>query len=469
MLLTISTSVCPATDLGFLLHKHPDRVHEKKLSFGVARICFPEASEDRCTAALIVDIDPVELVRGHRGGPSRNAFSLAQYVNDRPYAASSYLAVAINKLFGTAMTGRSKDRPELAQQAIPLTVRLPVLPCRGGEPLLRGLFEPLGYDVAVTSIPLDERFADWGDSRYLDVRLSTTAPLQDVLEQLFVLLPVLDDDKHYWVGDDEIAKLLRRGGDWLGSHPERELITRRYLRHDRRLTRDALARLIEADDSTDDPDATQEARDELEAVLERPVRLNELRVQAVVDALGQHGAARIADLGCGQGTLIRALLKEPWVERVVGFDVSWRALEVAARRLRLDEMPPRQRARVDLWQGALTYRDRRLADFDAVAVVEVIEHIDPGRLGAFEDAVFGASRPRFAVVTTPNVEYNALFDRLSAGQFRHADHRFEWTRDQFVAWCDGIAERHGYEVSISGIGPSDDRLGSPTQMAVFAR
>jgi 3' terminal RNA ribose 2'-O-methyltransferase Hen1 len=469
MLLTISTSVSPATDLGFLLHKHPDRVYEKQLSFGVARVCFPEASDDRCTAALIVDIDPVALVRGRRGGPKGNTFALAQYVNDRPYAASSFLAVAINKVFGTAMTGRSKDRPELAEQAIPLTVRVPVLPCRGGEPLLRELFGPLGYDIAVALIPLDEQFPDWGDSRYLDVTLSTTARLHDVLEQLYVLLPVLDDDKHYWVGDDEVDKLLRRGGDWLGSHPERELISRRYLRHDRRLTRDALARLIEVDDSTDDPDATQEARDEHEAVLERPVRLNDLRVQAVVDALERHGATRIADLGCGQGTLIRALLHERWVERVVGVDVSWRSLEIAARRLGLDEMPPRQRARVDLWQGALTYRDRRLSAFDAVAVVEVIEHIDPGRLGAFEDAVFGAAHPAVVLVTTPNVEYNEVFEGLPAGHLRHGDHRFEWTRDEFATWSTGVAGRHGYEVTISGIGPSDERLGSPTQMAVFAR
>ena len=468
MLLTISTSVPSATDLGFLLHKNPNRVHEKELSFGVARVCYPEADVDRCTAALVVDIDPVALLRGRRGKNAVN-FSLSQYVNDRPYAASSFMSVALQAMYSTAMTGRCKDRPDLAVQAIPLTIRIPVLPCRGGERVLLSLFEPLGFDVSAATIPLDAQFPDWGDSRYFDVTLSTTAVLKDVLEQLYVLLPVLDDDKHYWVGDDEVDKLLRRGGQWLAAHPEREMISRRYLRHDRGLTRDALSRLIEADDSIDDPDASQEQGDEQEAALERPVRLNDLRTEAVVAALEDAGAERIADLGCGQGTLVRALLKESWVHQVVGFDVSWRSLEVAARRLRLDDMPPRQRARVDLLQGALTYRDRRLVDFDAVALIEVIEHIDEPRLAAFEDAVFAVAHPRTAVVTTPNVEYNERFEAMADGQLRHNDHRFEWTRAQFSDWCTGVADRHGYLVTISGIGAEDDDLGCPTQMAVFRR
>ena len=469
MLLTITSTASPATDLGYLLHKNPDRVHEQELSFGMARVCYPEATEQRCTAALVVDIDPVQLVRGRRGAPHGNGFPLSQYVNDRPYAVSSFMSVALNKMFGTALTGRSKDRPELAGEAIALTVRVPVLPCRGGERLLRALFEPLGYDVAASEIPLDETFPDWGASRYLDVTLSASLRLRDLLEHLFVLLPVLDDDKHYWVGDEEVDKLLRRGGDWLSAHPERELITHRYLRHDRRLTRDALARLIEADDSTEDADESQQTHDDEEASIEKPVRLNDQRMAAVVSALREAGAQRIADLGCGQGTLVRALLKEAWVDRVVGFDVSWRALQVAGRRLRLDEMPPRQRARVDLWQGALTYRDRRLRDFDALAVVEVIEHIDPARLAAFEDALFGDARPRTVVVTTPNVEYNALFETMEAGRLRHKDHRFEWTRAEFASWCTAVADRHEYAVAISGIGPTDAALGSPTQMAVFTR
>ncbi|MDQ4097817.1 MAG: 3' terminal RNA ribose 2'-O-methyltransferase Hen1 [Actinomycetota bacterium] len=467
MLLTISTTHQPATDLGFLLHKHPDRVHAFDLPFGPARVVYPEADSARCTAALLVDVDPVGLVRD-RKGPKGNELSLAQYVNDRPYAASSFLSVAIAKAFGTALSGRSKERPELAATAIPLEAGLPVVPSRGGEPILRRLFEPLGYHVDATPLPLDFAFPAWGDSRYLDVHLSTTGRLRDLLEHLFVLLPVLDDDKHYWVGPDEVDKLLRRGGTWLAAHPDRELIAHRYLRHDRRLTREALARLLE-EDAPDDPDEVQAAHDAEEAAVEERVRLSEQRLAAVVGAIKASGARRVVDLGCGGGKLIQRILRETDVEKVLGVDVSYGALESASRRLHLHTMAPRQRQRVDLIQGALTYRDRRLQGYDAAAVVEVVEHLDPPRLGAFERAVFAHAQPRVVILTTPNVEYNARFEGLPAGTLRHRDHRFEWTRAEFAGWVEAVASRHGYAAEIAGIGPADEELGTPTQMAVFRR
>ncbi len=465
MLLTITTTHEPATDLGFLLHKHPERVHGVDLTFGSAQVVYPEATDGCCTAALLVDVDPVGLVR-NRKGPRGNELSLAQYVNDRPYAASSFLSVAMSKAFGTAMAGRSKERPELAETAIPLVARLPVVPCRGGEELLRRLFEPLGYEVRAEALPLDTRFPEWGTSRYLDVELSATVRVRDLLEHLFVLLPVLDDDKHYWVGADEIDKLLRWGGAWLAAHPERELIAHRYLRHDRTLTRDALARLVE-EDTPDDPDETGAAHDAEEEAVEERISLNEQRLAAVIAAVGRSGARRVVDLGCGSGTLVGRLLRDTDVGYVLGVDVSYRALQIGARRLHLDTMAPRQRQRVELVQGALTYRDRRLAGFDAATVVEVVEHLDPPRLGAFERVVFTHARPRTVIVTTPNVEYNVRFDGLPAGTLRHRDHRFEWTRAEFAVWARGVAARHGYTVEFSRIGADDPEVGAPTQMAVF--
>lgn len=466
MLLTITTTHQPATDLGFLLHKNPDRVHSAAMAFGSVHVVYPEADHDRCTAALLVEVDPVGLVRDRRG-PRGNEFSLAQYVNDRPYAASSFLSVAVNKMFGTALTGRSKERPDLAATAIPLTAHLPVVPCRGGEAVLRRLFEPVGYQVEAAPIPLDPAFPEWGDSRYLDVTLTAACRLQDLLEHLFVLLPVLDDDKHYWVGPDEVDKLLRRGGAWLASHPDKELIARRYLRHDKRLTNDALARLL--DDDVEELDEAQATHDEEEAVVEKPISLNEQRLAAVVGQLEAAKARRVVDLGCGAGKLVQRILRDTKAEKVLGVDVSYRALAAAARRLHLDTMAPRQRERVDLVQGALTYRDKRLEGFDAATVVEVIEHLDPPRLGAFERAVFAYARPGRVVLTTPNVEYNELFEGLPAGALRHRDHRFEWTRAEFAAWAEGVAARHGYDVELSGIGPVDGERGAPTQMAVFRR
>jgi 3' terminal RNA ribose 2'-O-methyltransferase Hen1 len=470
MLLTITTTHEPATDLGYLLHKNPAGIHERDLAFGTARVVYPEAEDTRCTAALIIDVDSVELVRRRpRNAPKGDGFSLAQYVNDRPYAASSFLSVAISRMFGTAMTGRSKERPELAETALPFSVHLPVVPCRGGEDLLRRVFEPLGYEVAAQRLLLDPVFPEWGDSRYFDVTLGATVTTRELLEHLFVFLPVLDDDKHYWVGDEEVEKLLRRGGAWLAQHPERDLITRRYLRYDRRLTRDALARLMEVDDAAADPDAEGVTHDAEEAEVERPISLNEQRMDAVVQALRDASVRTAVDLGCGEGKLVRRLLREPGIERIVGVDVSWRALEFAARRLRLHEMPPRQRERVELRQGALTYRDRNLAGFDAATVVEVIEHLDPPRLRAFEQVVFVHARPRVVAVTTPNVEYNVRFEGLPAGSFRHRDHRFEWTREEFGDWATRVADQHSYRLELVPIGPVDGEVGSPTQMAVFTR
>lgn len=466
MLLTISTTHRPATDLGYLLHKNPARHQLAELSFGTAHVYYPEADDERCCAAVQVDIDPVGLVRDRRG-PAGTGFALAQYVNDRPYAASSFLSAAIAKLFGTALAGRCKERPELADQAIPLTASMPVVPARGGEAVLRRLFEPLGYAVEAVPIALDPQFPDWGDSRYLTVTISATVRLRDLLEQLYVLLPVLDDDKHYWVGKDEVDKLLRRGGEWLAAHPDRELVASRYLRHDKRLTSDALARLLEED--AGDPDLITGEQDAQEESAERRAGLHEQRLDAVTGLIRASGARTVLDLGCGAGKLIAALLREPGLERIVGMDVSHRSLQIAARRLNLDQLAPRQRARVELLHGSLTYRDSRLRGFDAAAVVEVIEHLDTSRLGAFERSLFGYARPSLIIVTTPNAEYNVLFEGLPAGTMRHGDHRFEWTRQQFAQWASAVAARHGYQTELSGVGPQDPELGCPSQLAVFRR
>ena len=464
MLLSITTTHRPATDLGYLLHKNPSNVRTVKVSFGEAHVFFPEASDERCTAALLLEVDPIGLTRRGRG---RSSFALADYVNDRPYVASSFMSSAIARLFGTAMTGRSDDRPELAATPIPLSISMPAVPARGGDELVRKLFEPLGYTVSTAPIVLDERFPAWGDSRYLALTLETTAVLKDVLAHLYVLLPVLDDDKHYWVDQDEIEKLLRRGETWLSDHPDRELIVRRYLRHRTHLAREALAQLLEEDQ--DDPDAEEADHDREEHAVEEKISLADQRMGTVIAALKAAGARRVADLGCGEGRLLRSLLADREFTSILGVDVSMRALQTASRKLRLDRMPPMQRERIDLVQGSVTYRDRRIAGYDAICLIEVIEHLDPPRLSAFESTVFGEARPATVVVTTPNVEYNPRFETLPAGQLRHRDHRFEWTRAEFGAWADGVAERHGYAVRSLPVGPEDPEVGPPTQMAVFSR
>jgi 3' terminal RNA ribose 2'-O-methyltransferase Hen1 len=261
--------------------------------------------------------------------------------------------------------------------------------------------------------------------------------------------------------------LLRRGEGWLADHPEHTFIAQRYLKHRRSLVDAALSRLLDEDVSEEE--ATQETRDQEEQAVERPLKLNEVRLDTVVDHLRQAGAKRVLDLGCGEGKLLRLLLREKSFDEIVGVDVSHRALEIAQKRLHWDRMPERQRLRIRLLHGSLTYRDHRLAGFDAAAVVEVIEHLDPSRLRSFERVVFESARPGSVIVTTPNREYNAKFETLPTGKMRHRDHRFEWTREEFQAWGTRVAERFGYAVRFEPVGPEDADLGAPTQMGVFRR
>lgn len=462
MLLTISTTYAPATDLGYLLGKNPARLQTFDLAYGKAHVFYPEATTERCTAALALDIDPIGLVRGRRPG---EAGTVADYVNDRPYVASSLLSVAIAQVYGSALGGKCRDRPELAQTAIPLSIELSALPCHGGESLLRRLFEPLGYAVEATRLGLDPQFPEWGHSLYFQVRLQITARLSDVLSHLYVLIPVLDDEKHYWVGDDEVEKLVEKGEGWLEAHPEKGTIALRYLKHRHGLARLALDRLVNEESS--EVEASDEQAAAQEEAVERGLSLNEARMTAVAQVLAESGATTVIDLGCGEGRLLRTLIRDKRYSKLAGVDVSPRVLDVAASRLRLSDMTDKQRERIALFQGALTYRDKRFAGYDAATLVEVIEHLDADRLPALARVVFGFARPRIVVVTTPNVEYNGTLSGLANGQLRHSDHRFEWTRAQFAEWTEAVGKEHGYSVRISGIGDPDDALGPPTQMALF--
>jgi len=453
MLLTISTTHNPATDLGYLLHKNPARLQSEEISFGKAYVFYPEATVERCTVALLVEIDPIGLVRGRRG-PAGEAGQLQQYVNDRPYTANSFLSVAIGEMFSTAMGGRSKERQELADTAIPLTASLPVVASRGGVGLLERLFGPLGYSVKATGSLLDEQFAEWGASAYFSVEIAGTTRLQDLLAHLYVLIPVLDNEKHYWVGEDEIQKLLNRGEGWLGRHPEKDLIVSRYLKRQRHLTREALERLSEDVVEGDEPEGgepQESARDEEEQKVERPLGLHEQRIGTVISVLRGVGAKRVVDLGCGEGKLLRPLLADPQFETILGMDVSWRSIEIAKERLRIDELPERQRSRIGLIQGSLMYRDERIGGFDASAVVEVIEHLDGPRLSAFERVLFEFARPATAIITTPNAEYNALFATLPAGSFGTAttgsSGRGPSLRSGEIRWRLGLGTRFAFSRS----------------------
>lgn len=460
MLLTLSTTHRPATDLGYLLHKHPDRFQAVSLSIGKAHIFYPESSEEKTTVALLLDIDPIALVRGGRD-LSRKGFSLGQYVNDRPYVASSFMSVALSEAFGTAMNGRCNERPELVEAALPFMVKIAVIPApKGGEGLIRNLFEPLGYEVNVLRHGLDSTFPEWGESKYYTLELSHQIPLKLLLSHLYVLIPVLDNEKHYYVSQSEIDKLLKKGEGWLATHPQKEQITRRYLINLRSLSRRALSQLVgETEEEEQEPLPESEKK--------RKESLHQKRLNRVLEEVKKSEATSILDLGCGEGKLLRMLLKERQFTQIVGMDVSYKELVKAKERLHWDEMPPKQKERITLFQGALHYRDKRLSGFDIAVLVEVIEHMEEDRLDAMERVVFEFAQPKRVIITTPNAEYNIVFESMQEGSMRHEDHRFEWTREQFQTWSQAVAERNGYQVTFYSIGEEKEEVGAPSQMAVF--
>ncbi len=306
-----------------------------------------------------------------------------------------------------------------------------------------------------------------GHSRYLDLTLTGTLRLADALSQLYVLLPVLDDAKHYWVGDDEIDKLVRHGEGWLEAHPLRDAIARRYLAHQKGLVNDALERIVEA--GGDDPDALPPEATPAEDLPQPRARLAWTRRDAIVAELKALGVRSVADVGCGDGALLRPLLADPSFGRIIGTDVSATALARGARRLHVDQMSERQSERLSLFQSSATYRDKRLEGLDAVVLMEVIEHLDIDRLPALESAIFGHARPGHVIVSTPNRDYNARYEGMAEGSLRHPDHRWEFTREEFTDV--GHVRMAELRLPREHLGHRRRRpeLGSPTQMAVFSR
>lgn len=463
MLLTISTNRFPATDLGYLLHKHPAKCQSVSAKNGNAHIFYTEAADTCCTCALLLDIDPVALVRGDNNGAAPDAFALEQYVNDRPYVSASLMSTAIAKAFSSALNGKCKDKPELVQTPLPLQIKLSVVPVRGGRELLDNLFIPLGYQVTAEQHILDEHFPAWGQSRYFTVTLSHTIPLQTLLAHLYVLIPVMDNDKHYWINREEVQKLLDKGAGWLEQHPHKQLIVRRYLKHRSVLMDSALDQLLHEEQEVqpaEPGDASQE---------EAPkVRLHDVRLQTVCSRLLALGVSTVLDMGCGEGRLLKLLLNHTQFTRITGADVSVHSLQIAADKLKLERLPEKQRNRITLLQSSVTYRDRRLDGFEAMVLVEVIEHLDEARLDALQKNVFGCMAPANVLITTPNKEWNRRFTDDDT-VMRHSDHRFEWTRAQFAAWCAGICQAYAYTCSIEPLGEEDALTGAPTQMAVFTQ
>lgn len=458
MLLTVTYEGSNARDLGYLLHKNPDRAQRFELSYGKAYVFYPEATAERTTAALLLDIDPVDLARGKKSGES----GLFDYVNDRPYASTSFMSTAISKVFGTAMSGRCPSHGELAATPLPLTACIYAVKDGGDDGLAAQLFEPLGYEVRCTRPPDDDTL-ERRRVPYCDIVLRGTVRLCDLLNHLYVLLPVFDRQKHYYISEDEIKKLLDHGAGWLQSHPYREKIALRYFAAKRSYARKAIDILLENDggaaETESEPDSGEESK----------LPLNAQRLAAVKTAVLASGAKSVLDMGCGECRLTAMLLGEKQIERIGACDISAHTLEKAAQRLRLDRMPNKLKDKLTLMLASLTYRDKRFDGYDCACLVEVIEHIDLLRIPAVERVVFEFASPKTVIVTTPNKEYNVNYAALCDNALRHGDHRFEWTREEFSAWTKHVCDSFGYSCELSEIGESGEGCGSPTQMGVFTK
>ena len=384
MVLTISYRGENTQNIGFLLHKNPRRPQVVELNHGKAYVFYPEVSNERTTIALVLDVDPIDLARGKVGSASGGLFD---YVNDRPYVSSSFMSTAISRVFGTAMTGRGDNLQELADSKLDLTATIAMLPCKSDNTMLNRVFEPLGYDVRYENFISDEKFPGWGESKYVNLTIHGQQKLSDLLHHIYVLIPVFDRQKHYWIGKEEVEKLIRHGEEWLADHPEKAFITGRYLNRSRTLVNMAFEQLR----ATDEEILYSDHIDELSE--DRP-NLNKQRLGSVVSAIKSVGAKSVIDIGCGEGNLLALLMKEHQISKIAAVDVSYSILEKAKAKIKYERLGDKQREKIILFQGSLTYRDKRFEGYDAACVVEVIEHLDLSRLNAFERVLFEFARPR---------------------------------------------------------------------------
>lgn len=474
MLLTISLLGEHTEDLGYLLHKNPYRAQWFELNFGKAYVFYPEAGEHKTTAALLLDINPIDLARGKLGSKDGGLFD---YVNDRPYAVSSFMSTAIARIFGTAMSGKCSKKQALADSPLELEANITMLPCQGNDEFVREIFEPLGYAVTVKKSMLDEQFEEWGESPYVDLTIKGKIRLAELLNHLYVLIPVFDRKKHYYVAADEVEKLLKHGEGWLKNHPHRNKIISRYFPMCKSYANETIRRISEddifeeAEENENTSVVEQAERAENAAASEQKEKkkpLNQQRLEAVIQEVIASGAGTVIDMGCGDGKLTELLLKQKQLDKIAAADVSVQSLERAAERLKIDRMSEYKRKRLDLFQASLTYRDERFSGYDTACIIEVIEHLDVQRIEAFERVVFEFAAPNTVILTTPNVEYNSHYG-IENGTLRHDDHRFEWTREQFKNWCENVSKQFNYTVVIKEIGEPDENLGSPTQMGVFRK
>jgi 3' terminal RNA ribose 2'-O-methyltransferase Hen1 len=444
MQLTIKATGNNAEVISYLLAKNPNNLYERRNNGHFVRMFYNKFSHEEVEVTLFVTPDPIGLARN-----SSETYDITSYINDREFVVSSIFCSFIRSSLGTALNGKPKEEyAAWVDHAFNIEFSFGPVASDLSDQQIIELFNPLGYEVKIS----------YGEANYqMDIKNKSTArfivlkgltTLQNGLRQLFVLIPVLDNYKHYYIDEKEIEKIERYGEGWLDTHPQRETIFRRALRFKE------LYRSVEKDTGTN-----QKGK-----VLENKVRLNDLRYEKIVDCINNlNNKESIVDFGSGEGKLSVRLGFVKGVREILAVEPSEYATLKAIKRF--EELKDKE----DFIQptpimGSLFYYDERLKSKDIMVLCEVIEHIDEYRLPKIMATIFREYKPKTLIITTPNKEYNQVYDM--GKEYRHPDHRFEWTREEFHEWC--IGQNPGnYELTFDGIGEEHQSFGFPTQLCLF--
>lgn len=420
MQLSIYTKSPDARAVSYLLAKNPDNIYERYSKNHAVRFVYHTMTDDELYATIFVTPDALSLVKDEQ------AYDITHYINDREFAVSSIFLSLIRSALGTALNGKPKEEYEkYVSKHFPLTFEVGPVATSLTDEEIRALWEPLGYEVSIQAVSEQKR------ARF--VTLTNSITLQQALQQLFILIPVMDDYKHYYIDEKEQERLQRYGEGWLEQHPLRDLIYKKALRFRHLLH---------------------------EAPKENRGSLNMHRYEAIVKQVEKLPHRLVIDMGAGEGKLTEQLAQLQTIDTLYAVDPSNTALLKMKKRFSEADFA----VTPTIQWGSLYYEDTAFKGADVFILCEVIEHINEDRLEPFMKLITDSYAPKNIIITTPNAEYNKVYE---LEDMRHDDHRFEWTREQFRSWCSAAAP--GYDLRFEGIGEEHAVFGTPTQMCVMTR
>ena len=446
MQLTIKATGENVKVISHLLAKNPNNIYERKNKGHFIRLFYSTFTETELDVTIFVTPDPLALIKH-----TSNAYDIVHYINDREFAVSSIFTSLIRSALGTALNGQPKeeyakwvDTPFMFQFSFgPVVSSL-------SDAEIQGLFEPLGYQVDIEYGETDYSFQLKAKSTARFLTISGAVTLQKALQQLFVLIPVMDNYKHYFIDESEVEKIQRYGEGWLDTHPEREFIIRKALRFKE------IYSLMKENTEIEE-----------EEKIPKSPRLNELRYDKIIETINDLPTKKsVVDFGSGEGKLAACLGFVVGVQEILAVEPSERETLKAVKRFEKIRSKEEFVEPTTMW-GSLFYYDERLENKDVIILCEVIEHIDEERLGKAMHLIVNNYKPQALIITTPNQEYNAVYDMTDAK--RHLDHRFEWTREEFEKSCEDWNHLGNYNLEFEGIGEAHEVYGHPTQMCKFVR